>query len=446
MQHPANRLKPGSLLSYGMLGWALGAVAVPIYIQVPYLYSRVYDVPAAWVGIILLLSRLFDAVLDPAIGLWIDRRAGKANRYGLPVLLGIPFLLVGMAGVFFPFGNSPTGYAISLLIFLNVVHLGYSFVSIAYQAWGAELGSNDQQRSTFVAVREGIGIIGVIFAVSLALEAFAGLIYTVFAVMLMVGVFLLLRFSPRPGLNNASSASGALAQVSPWSAATAWGSILQPLRHKNFRKLMGVFLCNGLAAALPATLVPFYMRDRLGLGDSDQWVLAVYFLVGAASTVFWVWLAGRAGLVKSWLLGMVISIPAFIVVVLLNEGDLQGYLVVCILTGFALGADLSMPAALVARLIRDNGEQGRNEGMYFGLWNWVNKLNLALAPSLALGTLTWFAYSPDVAKTPEYQTLGLAGQIAADPLLWVYALAPCALKLLAIVLLARSGLAPGKPT
>ena len=440
-----------NLLNYGLLGWALGAVAVPIYIQVPYLYTRIYEVPSAWVGIILLLSRLLDAVLDPAIGLWVDRRndkdSGQGNRYALPLLLSVPLLLLGMAGVFFPLGDTPTEYAASLMASLIVVHLGYSFASIAYQAWGAELGHTDKERSTYVAVREGVGILGVVFAVSLALETNAGLIFTVFAVMLVLGMFLLLKFSPQPdkaaqqtvhALGN--SFSKAQSSVTA-SIRKGLADIVQPLRRENFRKLMGVFLCNGLAAALPATLVPFYMRDRLGLGDSDQWVLAVYFLVGAASTVFWVWLSSKIGLARAWLLGMLLSIPAFVVVVVLGEGDLAGYLLVCVVTGFALGADLSLPAALVARLIEENGERGKTEGTYFGLWNWVNKFNLALAPSFALGTLQWFNYSADMAKTDSYQGMGLLEQLANDPLLWVYALLPCALKLLAIVLLGRSGLA-----
>lgn len=441
------RTSAKDLLNYGLLGWALGAVAVPIYIQVPYLYSRIYEVPSAWVGIILLLSRLLDAVLDPAIGLWVDRRSGQGNRYALPLLLAVPLLLLGMAGVFFPVGSNPTEYAASLMVSLIVVHLGYSFASIAYQAWGAELGHTDKERSTYVAVREGVGILGVVFAVSLALETNAGLIFTVFAVMLVLVMFLLLKFSPKPD-RTAQQAASPFAETfnnAQASAAAAirkgFADIVQPLRRKNFRKLMGVFLCNGLAAALPATLVPFYMRDRLGLGDSDQWVLAVYFLVGAASTVFWVWLASKIGLARSWLLGMVLSIPAFIIVVVLGEGDLAGYLFVCVVTGFALGADLSLPAALVARLIEENGERGKTEGTYFGLWNWVNKFNLALAPSFALGTLQWFSYSADMAKTESYQSMGLLQQLANDPLLWVYALVPCGLKLLAIVLLGRSGLA-----
>lgn len=440
------KIKAKDLFSYGWLGWALGAVAVPIYIQVPYLYSRIYEVPAAWVGIILLLSRLFDALLDPAIGLWVDRRSRDGNRYALPLLLSAPLLLLGMAGVFFPLGNSPTQYAISLMVSLSIVHLGYSFASIAYQAWGAELGHTDKERSTYVAVREGVGILGVVFAVSFALETYASMIFSVFAVMLLMGMFLLMKCSPRPD-KNARHAASSLAEAFD-NAANSWGEslkkgfadVIKPLRKQNFRKLMGVFLCNGLAAALPATLVPFYMRDRLGLGDSDQWVLAVYFLVGAASTVLWVNLASKIGLAQSWLLSMVISIPAFLLVVTLNQGDLAGYVVVCVLTGIALGADLSLPAALVARLIEENGERGQTEGTYFGLWNWVNKFNLALAPSFALGTLQLFNYSASNTSTEAFQEMTLLQQIASDPLIWVYALAPCLLKLVAIVLLARSGL------
>ncbi|HEX4857257.1 MAG TPA: MFS transporter [Limnobacter sp.] len=451
MTHPTQQTRTRDLLNYGLLGWALGAVAVPIYIQVPYLYSRIYEVPSAWVGIILLLSRLLDAVLDPAIGLWVDRRGGQGNRYLMPLLLAVPLLLVGMAGVFFPLGNTPVEYAASLMGSLVIVHLGYSFASIAYQAWGAELGHTDKERSTYVAVREGVGILGVVFAVSFALETHAGLIFSVFAGMLLAGMFSLLRYSPRPSgqpapTNQVDEATRSGTQAN-WLLACRHGirQILQPLQRPNFRKLMGIFLCNGLAAALPATLVPFYMRDRLGLGDSDQWVLAVYFLVGAASTVFWVWLSSKVGLARSWLLGMLLSVPAFVVVVGLGEGDLMGYLVVCIVTGFALGADLSMPAALVARLIEENGERGKTEGTYFGLWNWVNKFNLALAPSFALGTLQWFDYSADIAKTETYQNMGFLQQLANDPLLWVYALVPCGLKLLAIFLLARSGLAHAQP-
>lgn len=449
MRPTSTGTSPAALINYGLLGWALGAVAVPIYIQVPYLYSRVLEVPSAWVGAILLLSRLLDAVLDPLIGLWVDKRSSKTNRYAFPVALSFPFLLCGMYGVFFPFGDEPIEYAASLMASLIVVHLGYSLASISYQSWGAELGNTDKERSTFVAMREGIGILGVVFAVSFSLETHALMIFSGFGGMLVLGMGLLLVFAPKPATAGLPAHhNNPLVKTASTMAESAGGilhkfkrglsEVLKPLSHQNFRKLMTVFLFNGLAAALPATLVPFYMRDRLGLSDSDQWVLAVYFLVGAASTVFWVWLGGKIGLAKAWLVSMVAVIPAFVLVVLLQRGDLYGYLGVCILTGISLGADLSIPAAIVARLIQDNGERGQTEGTYFGLWNWVNKFNLALAPTFALGTLQWFSYSAADSNTEAYRRLGLMQQIASDPLIWVYALLPCLLKIVAILVLNRA--------
>ncbi|HEY1059572.1 MAG TPA: MFS transporter [Limnobacter sp.] len=441
---------PRALITYGLLGWAMGAIVVPIYIQVPYLYNRVYEVPSAWVGVILLLSRLIDAVLDPAIGLWVDRRNSNTNRYVFPIVLSVPFLLLGMAGVFFPVGSTPIHHAASLMVSLLVVHLGYSLVSIAYQSWGAELGNTDKERSTFVAVREGVGIFGVIFAVSLSLETHGTLIYGVFVTMLIAGLYLLLKYSLTPTdfggtTKNHSTDTRQAHRVSPWLRfKQSLKDVLHPLSHSNFRRLMVIFLCNGLAGALPATLVPFYMRDRLGLTDADQWVLAVYFLIGAVSTVFWVWLSSRLGLAWTWLCSIVITVPTFALVATLGEGDFQPYLWVCIVTGFALGGDLSMPAALVARVIGENGERGSNEGTYFGLWNWMTKLNLALAPTVALGTLQWFSYSPEFAKTDAFKAMGLLDQLANDPLIWMYSLIPCGLKILAMVLLVFSGLG-GRP-
>ncbi len=432
----------GALVHYGTLGLALGCVAVPIYIQVPFLYSRVFGVPTEWLGIILLISRLIDAFLDPLIGLWLDRRHGLQNRYTLPIFISVPLLLLGLYGVFFPFGDTPIEYTFSLLISLFLVHLGLSLINIAYQSWGAELGQSDRQRSMFVACREGIGIVGVMFAVSLALEQFALLIYGTFFATLCLGVYLLTQHAPRAAsLLKATP----LAQPHP---EYSWHKQIQhllkkmfiPLQHANYRRLLTVFMTNGLAAALPATLVPFFMQDRLGLSDNDQWVLAIYFLVGALSTVFWVWLGGKLGLAKAWLLSMMVSIPSFIFVITLNQGDLLGFAMICVLTGFALGADLSLPAALVAKLIHDNQENGFNEGSYFGLWNWVNTCNLALAPSLALSILGYFNYSETHSGSIEFLQLPLYQQIAQDPLIWVYALLPCLMRFIAIIVLILSGL------
>ncbi len=140
----------------------------------------------------------------------------------------------------------------------------------------------------------------------------------------------------------------------------------------------------------------------------------------------WLRAVRRWGAAATWLLGMGLAVAAFVWAAALQPGDRWGYAVVVLLSGAALGADLVMPPALLAVLIREAGHGDRLEGAYFGLWNFVAKLNLALAAGLALPLLAAFGYRPGEAQTG-----------ALPPLVIAYCLLPCALKLIAAFLLWR---------
>ncbi|MEO5677837.1 MAG: MFS transporter, partial [Usitatibacter sp.] len=149
----------------------------------------------------------------------------------------------------------------------------------------------------------------------------------------------------------------------------------------------------------------------------------------------WVWLARRVGKARAWGLGMVLSIVAFVWAFLIGAGDAGAYFAICILSGLGLGADLALPPSLLADVIDEDEARGRgrHEGAYFGLWNLVTKLNLALAAGIALPLLAAWGYRPGVANADA----SLAALAA------VYALLPCALKAVAAVALWHSKLERG---
>ena len=123
-----------------------------------------------------------------------------------------------------------------------------------------------------------------------------------------------------------------------------------------------------------------------------------------------------------------IALAAFaqIDLVLLDElsSDFTAFAIVCVLSGLAFGADLALPASLLADVIDDDeGRDGRPDGAYFGLWHLLEKLALALAAGLALPLLQLLGYAPGA----------VAGAGSALP--WVYALLPCAIKLAAALML-----------
>jgi Na+/melibiose symporter-like transporter len=184
--------------------------------------------------------------------------------------------------------------------------------------------------------------------------------------------------------------------------------------------LLLVFLINGTAAAVPATLLLFFVRDRLQTPQHEPLFLASYFLAAALSLTLWVRVVPRLGLARSWGLGMLLAIASFVWAAGLDAGDWPGFWLVCVASGVALGADLALPGAMLTRVIQRAGLSGRAEGAFFGWWNCASKLNLALAAGLALPLLALLGYQPGARDPAALQALGLA-----------YCLLPCLLKLAA---------------
>jgi len=393
------------ILGYGVLGLPLAFAALPVYVHVPRLYADTAGMDLALLGAILLGTRLADACIDP----WFGWLADRLPRRRMLVLALFPFALGFVALL-----NPPATHAAPwLLVALALTYLGYSAAVVAYQAWGAALGDDAAMRTRLTAAREGFGLCGVVLAAALP-----GLL----ADDLSTGISRLSWLLP-PVLLLAAVATLALAcgaGRSPVSAERLANSLARTFADRAFVRLLLVFIANGIAAALPATLFLFFVADVLGLESASGALLAVYFIAGAASLPIWVGLAGRIGRVRAWGLAMLLAMLAFAGTSLLGAGDLWPFAAICLMSGLALGADLALPAAIAA----DLGERQGQSGACFGVWNFVAKLNLALAAGLALPVLDLLGYRPGGGQ-------GLAALIG------VYALLPLAFKALAAGLLWR---------
>lgn len=403
-----------AVLAYGALGLPLAFAALPLYVHVPRLYTESLGLPLASVGAVLLAARAVDALTDPLIGWANDRLAG-----GRGILLGgLVILAVSLPLLLAPPDSAGLGWLFALLV---LVSLGYSMASIAYAVWGAEVAPTPELRTRVVASREGFALLGVLLAAVLpgllargSAEA-AGLaaLPWVFIPLLIGGAAWTLGFTPR---------------ARPRLAATAsLASLPAALRDGDFARLLGVFAVNGIAAAVPSATVLFFVADVLGAAELAGLFLALYFLAAACSLPLWVAAAVRLGKLRAWLAGMVLALLVFAWAGLLGAGDTWAYGLICVLSGFALGADLALPPSLLADLLaRPGGPQAprASSGAAFGWWNFVTKANLALAAGLALPLLALLGYSP-----------GSRDPAALAALATVYALVPIVLKLGAMALL-----------
>ena len=391
--------------SYGALGIALAFVALPLYVLLPNFYAREFGVGLSTLGAMLLGARLFDALIDPALGGWADRLFGRSVQAVWRMACGVAVILaLGFSALFFPpvRGN---GLLVWTTLALIVTYAAYSFVSVSHQSWGARMGGDAAFRARVAAWREAPGLIGVLLASTLPIVAGLPVMVAVFVVLLALGLWALAH-APKP-----------VADVHMVDKQDVW----LPWRNARFRALMLIFVLNGIASAVPATLVLFFVQDLLQAPKNLEGVfLGVYFIAGALAIPLWMHAVKRIGLAWGWLISMVLSILVFVWAATLGAGDVWAYVAICALSGIALGADLAFPSALLTGTIAAEGDQGQHEGAYYGWWNFATKLNMALAAGLALPLLDVFGYTPGVRDPQALQALVIA-----------YCVLPCALKLVA---------------
>lgn len=400
-----------ALPRYGLFAGFLAFAGLPIYIHAPKFFVDEYGVSLAAIGGALLALRLFDFLQDPLLGKLVDR-LGRAQALAASVAAGV--LALAMVALF---AVTPLfDPLVWFFVVLAILFTCFSFLTILFYAQGIgmapQLGPGGHVR--LAAWRESGSLTGVCLASVLP------------AVLTATGVL-----SPMTGFSLffaglAVIAAGLMYPV--WSVAMSrTGSLRAVVGDAGLRRLVIVGLFNAAPIAVTSTLFLFYVDSGLQAEAMSGPLLLLFFLSAAASVPLWSRLSDRIGPKRSLIRGMVLSVIAFAFAAPLGAGDVGVFLLVCIASGAALGADMTLLPALFSRRIEVARISG---GQAFGLWNFCTKFTLALAAATVLPLLDFSGFDQNGRNTPEaLRTLSL-----------LYAVVPCVLKLFAIGILAKTNL------
>jgi glycoside/pentoside/hexuronide:cation symporter, GPH family len=374
------------LLAYGLPGLPLAVLTLPVYIYLPTFYAQERGLEVALVGGLLFLARMFDVVIDPIGGHIVDAVPTRFGRRR-PWILGSLLLVVPACWfLFVPPPQVGSGY---LLGWTLVFYLGWTFLQLPYQAWGAELSPDYNQRARIAATRELFVLAGLLLSLGLPLLLGVGLADALRALALFVLIALpltaLLAVSVVPELPIAGQHSLPI------------GAGLRLMaQNRPFLRLLLAYLLNGIANGFPATLFFLFARHVLQLPESDAFLLlCVYFAAGLPVMPLWLKLGERWGKHRAWVFAMLWNCPVFIAVMWLGAGDFWPFLIICVLTGVTLGADLALPPAIQADVVDlDTLQSGaQRTGFYFAIWNMATKLAVALAVGIGFPLLELFGFS-----------------------------------------------------
>jgi Na+/melibiose symporter-like transporter len=419
----AGRLSVVHLLVYAGPALPLAVLLLPLYVTLPTYYAKDLGVGLTAVGTVLTVTRLWDVVTDPLIGWLSDRTGGRLGRRRPWMLLGIPLVVLAVWLLFTPpFGVS----ALHLLIWTVVLYLGGTMILLPYQAWGAELSADYHERSRITAVRESAVVAGTVLALAvpaiLGMQRPAVMGGTAWALTLLLPATVLLAVISLPDQRMPARS----AAVGPrMSLRQALGVLW---RNRPFRLLIGAHFINGIAYGLPATLFLLYVEEVLQRPDWAWPLLGVYFASAVAGVPMWLRLSRRIGKHHAWRIAMAIAAGTFWTAMLLGEGDVYAFLVLCIVTGVPLGAELALPPSMQADVVDlDTLTTGRRRaGVFFAAWGVATKVPLALAVGIAFPILAVAGFDQSGGPQPDRALLTLAG---------LYSLGPVVIKLTAIWLL-----------
>jgi GPH family glycoside/pentoside/hexuronide:cation symporter len=413
---PATTASGQRLWPWSLFAAMIAAAGLPIYIHAPKFYVDSYGVSLAALGGTLALLRLIDVVQDPLLG-WL---AEATRRWRGALVAGCSALMaLAMLGLFAV--TPPLAPLVWFAVTLTVLFSAFSFLTIAFYAEGvaraASLGPGGHLR--LAGWREAGSLAGVCVAsvapvgLAAAGDAPFAAFALAFAAITLVATWAMRReWSDAPAAEKVSG-TAALAVFRP--------ALADPLA----RRLLWIALLNAAPVAVTSTLFLFFVESRLAAPGAEGPLLLLFFLSAAVSVPVWSFLAARFGLRRTLLAAMALAIVTFLFASRLGAGEVAAFALICAASGAALGADMTLLPAIFARRL---GQLGSGEGAAFGLWSFVSKLSLALAAATLLPTLEGAGFVPG----------GQNDAAALTTLSTLYALVPCALKLLAMALLATT--------
>jgi len=274
-------------MSAGVLIQALSTLALLFY-------NQVIGMSPAAVGLALMISLVFDAFWDPAIGLWSDNTRSRIGRrhpfmYAAIIPTGVAFWLLWSP----PEGLSEGGNFTWLLGALLAVRFFSSLYEVPSTALAPELAPGYNARTGLLGLRYFWGVLGGVLTSVLAFQIFLsernggltsreGFAANGMAGAVIICVTLLVsclgthreavRFTPPPAASRRPAAL--LAEV--WSAVT----------NRNFAAIMISALFAGTASGLTAGLTMYFNLYFWGLSTDDLTLLTMAGLVASVVGVF----------------------------------------------------------------------------------------------------------------------------------------------------------------
>lgn len=406
---------------YGLMAFPLAFLTIPIYIYLPNYYANNFAISLKTIGLVLLLSRFLDALLDPLIGFCGDKyyQFKKIFIVGASLLSGIVFVILF---------NLPIeqNFAFWLFVILLINYFLFSLIQINYQSLAVDLSEEESTKNKIIIIRESCGVLGII--VASILPSLLNLYLQETTSFLVLGIFYFLvitscaalfyKIVPNYSLNLASSAEG-------FNLKSRGKFDLSFLGNSKLKYFLAILFFNSCAFGITASLMLFFVEKILQGKNLVGLFLALYFGGLLLGIPFWSKIAQKLkSKERAWLWAMSLIVLIFIGCAFLKAGDFFYYGLICLFSGFCFAADYCLSYLILTDLIQGQNLQ-KNQSAIFGINNFLIKFCFAIISGLMIFLLGLVQGFGDANLEHNF-------------LIFAYCLLPCFLKIFTSLILKKA--------
>lgn len=420
------------------IGYGFGDMSSSMFWKIfsyylPFFYSNIFGLSLAHAGTLVLVTKLYDAVSDPVMGLIADRTNTRWGKYR-PYLLwiAIPFAVAGVLAFFTPQTDNYTFKHVYAYVTYILMMTVYTAINVPYGAMLGVMTDDSREKSVFSSFRMFFAFIGSFIAMgsfepllklrqsivgtlpaewTLADSTPADWTIAVSVIGIVCAVLFILSFvMTRERVTEAEMAKKPVKDNSDETAKTSVAEDLKALvANGPWWMLLGGGIAILLFNCVRGGAAAYYFADVLG--TNAIFTLALFLTVGEISqlvgVVVTVPVSEKIGKKATFLLVLVAVTVLSIIVAFLPEtpAGMWALLVSQILICIAIGINSPLLWSMFAD-VADYSElkNGRaSTGLIFSSSSMAQKFGAAFGSAIVLWVLMAFGYdnAKGAVQTPE---------------------------------------------
>jgi len=404
------RQKQTAKLPFGIkLSFGIGDIASNIFIVTTGMYllyflTNVVGIDPGLAGVMLLIPKLWDVILDPIMGAISDitrSRFGRRRPYLLygAVPFGLTFFIIFIApGWQSEFAN---GLHVAILFFLGCTM--FAVINVPYASMVPEMSNDYNERISIVSFRMFFASVGALLAGGLAIplvEAGGGgapgfrLMGAVFGLLIVITLFICFFGTAKaPSLPPKKEMPPIKEQIR--IAA----------RNFPFLMLMSSYFLQALAIGVMMAGFIYYVKYAMALPETAMNIAFPIFLItGILFIPIWLAVGKRLGKIRSYRIGLVFFTVMMGSLFFTSPSLLWLFYVQLFLAGIGFSSFQLFPFSMLPDTVEyDQMQSGlRREGVFSGMWSAGQKIAYSVGPPIVGFALSLSGF---VVEGPQPETL-----------------------------------------